>query len=400
VPRVGLSHRLPGLLVGLFLVLIVMVRLPESFYRNVWAFRLNKLMWSEDGAGERGETNSGLVLALDRLQRDLTWAPRAESTRKLLGVAYHHAGQVEAALREWQGLPDLTDYVLTWGDSTRAQGWSDQALEWYLLASRVEPSSSLAWYRVGQVSRDQARWSEALSAFRRALEEDTWGGLDEERANAYHQAASLLFRGSRWAEALSLLQEALSIAPDSADLWGDLAWASYQSDGDFAQALIYIQRALELDPNDVDLLLRAGDLYRLDEQYDEAFQWAVQARDIAPDNVWTVVAQGRIEFDRGDYATAVRAFSDAVTLAPDTARAYFWLGRAYQADSQWTAAVEAYKTAFELEPQLAEFGLWLGDAYRQTGMLDEAIATYQQVLVYHPDQPGARRRLQEVLELE
>jgi tetratricopeptide (TPR) repeat protein len=290
--------------------------------------------------------------------------------------------------------------LLAWGDSARAHGRSGQALEWYLLASEAEPSSSLAWYRVGQEYNGQAHWEEALTAFRRALEADAWASLDVERADAYHQGALLLFRKGSWSEVSSLLRQALAVTPDSADLWGDLAWASYQSGEGLEQALTQMQRALELAPSDVDLLVRAADLYRLENKYDEALEWVTRARAVEPGNVWVLIAQGRIEFDRGDYTQGIRTFSDAIHLSPDTARAHFWLGRAYQANDQWVDAIGAYETAFELMPGQIEFGLWLGDAYCQMGKLDEAVATYQQVLAHNPDHQGAQRRLQETLEQE
>jgi tetratricopeptide (TPR) repeat protein len=384
--------------IGLFLVLIVTSILPGLFYRNLWALKVNKLLWSEVGLAETQKAKTNLASALGELQRDLAWAPRAESTRKLLGVALFHAGRVKDALNVWQGLPGLTDYLLTWGDSMRMEQHPREALDWYLLALEANPSSSLAWYRVGQFYRSQGDWADALSALRRALQEESWDGLDAERTDAYHQAASLLFRGNHWSGALSLLQEALVVAPDSADLWGDLAWASYQSDGDFDEALIQMKRALDLSPGDEDVLQRAIGLYRLDGQYEEARKLAARARDLDPDSVWLAIAQGQVEFDQGAYTTAIDIFGEAVAMAPETARAHFWLGRAFESDGQWEAAVDSYTTAFELMPEQAEFGLRLGDAYREMGRLEEALATYQEVSVHHPDHPAVQRRLQEASE--
>ena len=400
----GANSRLPRrfqyLVIGFLLIFSITDVLPELAYRNVWAIPLGRLICSAGSRSQGGYTDPNLSSALDRLQRDLVWVPRTESSRRLLGVAYYRAGDRERALHEWRELPDLAGYLLTWGDNVRAHGRSGQALEWYLLAAEMEPSSSLAWYRVGQEYKGQAHWKEALAAFRRALEADAWVSLDAERADAYHQVALLLFRKGSWSEALSVLRDALAMAPDSADLWGDLAWASYQSDGGMEQAWTYMQHALVLAPGDADLLLRAADLYRLESEYDEALEWVTRARAVEPGNVWVLIAQGRIEFDRGDYTQAIGTFGDAVRLSPDTARAHFWLGRAYQADDRWVDATAAYQTAFELMPGQIEFGLWLGDAYRQTGKLDEAIATYQQVLAHNPGHQGAQRRLQETLEQE
>jgi tetratricopeptide (TPR) repeat protein len=393
-----MRRRFPMLLIGLFVLLIALVTLPEPFYRNVWAVQLNKLLWSDEGIQQGSKAESNTTSALDRLQQDLAWAPRAESTRKLMGVAFHLSGQTEAALAEWQALPDLKDYLLNWGNCSRSQGRPDDAMAWYLLAGTVAPSSSIVWYRVGETLRDQARWQDALQAFRRALQEDNWDDLNDEQADAYHQTVLLLFRESRWSEAMSTLQDALAVAPTSVNLWGDLAWASYQSSGNFEQAAFHMQTALDLSPGDTDLLLRAGDLYRVHRDYDEALQWITQARDAAPDLVWPVIAQGRIEFDRGSYASAVQAFGDAASMSPDTARAHFWLGKAYQAMGQWANAIDAYETAFKLMPQQVEFGIPLGDAYRQVGMMDEAMAVYQQLSRYHPTHSGVNQRLKEMYE--
>nr|WP_246408862.1 tetratricopeptide repeat protein [Parvularcula dongshanensis] len=84
---------------------------------------------------------------------------------------------------------------------------------------------------------------------------------------------SYVERGERLEEALSMIERALELEPNSGAITDSLGWAHYQL-GNYEQAVEYLERAVELEPGDDVITDHLGDAYwQLGRHKEASFEW-------------------------------------------------------------------------------------------------------------------------------
>ncbi len=123
-----------------------------------------------------------------------------------------------------------------------------------------------------------------------------------------------------WPQAKALLQELVNhpAAADTPLLWNQLGLAHYLTD-DLAAAETAFQRALALEPQNVDALSNLADLYIRQEKYDLGTEYLNRALAIRPDEVNLLLSMGSVAVELGVFDAALLAYQKVQRLAPDTA---------------------------------------------------------------------------------
>jgi superkiller protein 3 len=134
---------------------------------------------------------------------------------------------------------------------------------------------------------------------------------------------------------------------------------AYTDIGRYQQGLDYGQKAVELDPLDVDT----------HRAYAISLIWVGRRRD------------------------AVRQLEDAVAINPNLTTPYFELAIQYIALGQYEQAVATYERILSLEPRNARALLRLCEAYTQVGQLPQAQGYCEDALSINPEYPQAFRQL-------
>lgn len=122
-------------------------------------------------------------------------------------------------------------------------------------------------------------------------------------------------------EMLSQLESRLTGAPSDLPILTDLASLSWNIE-DFAQAVVWYQRAIDLAPNDADLRTDLGTALYYDDRLEEAVAAFESALAIDPDHPQALINLGIALLDgRGDQAGAVALWERFVAAHPDHPRA-------------------------------------------------------------------------------
>lgn len=108
-------------------------------------------------------------------------------------------------------------------------------------AAAKPAASAEAMYRAGRDFERQARYDNAIAAYRQALQ------LDPRIVDAYTGLGTALVAQRRYDEAIRQFQAAVVLAPHVARLHNDLGYA-YMQAGATAQAIEALERASQLDP--------------------------------------------------------------------------------------------------------------------------------------------------------
>lgn len=125
--------------------------------------------------------------------------------------------------------------------------------------------------------------------------------------------------------------------------------------GNYAQALVYFNRAAEKNPLEFDALLGIAEaLERLDRK-GEAVDAYYRCLQVAPEDPRVHAKLGFLFFSMSSYDNAIRSFQESVNFDPSVACVFAGMGRAYEAKGDYVQAVSAYKKALDLQPDTEEY---------------------------------------------
>lgn len=174
-----------------------------------------------------------------------------------------------------------------------------------------------AWFCVAMADYHAGRFQSAAEAMESLA--DRLGERDERLgANVYMRAAWAWLRAGDAKKAEGLYTRALELRPDDVDLLIDRSYARAEA-GRFEDALVDLTRAVTISPERPDaLLLRAGAHQSLGD-LDSAEADIAAALALRPDDPDALLARGNLAAAKRDPASALADWSRVQRLAPRTA---------------------------------------------------------------------------------
>jgi Tfp pilus assembly protein PilF len=171
-------------------------------------------------------------------------------------------------------------------------------------------------------------------------------------------------------------QRLYALAPDSPRVHQLMARADHVAKDDKAAEEEY-HKALQADPQSIELLDELGNLLRDEGRFDEASSLYVRAVKLAPHDFVGAYGLADCHLRLGQAQTAAAEFRRAIELDPRAAIARLGLGTALVATGQPAPAAEQLEAAVKLEPDMREAYTLLARAYRQLGEREKATAAVQ-----------------------
>ncbi len=180
--------------------------------------------------------------------------------------------EAEAALRALaRAVPDAPQPHGRLGDMLRTRGrFADAVAAYDAAVERVAPQADI-WPRLyarGIANERAGRWARAESDFQRALE------LSPEQPYVMNYLAyTWVEMGKNLPEARRMLERAVELRPNDGNIVDSLGWALFKL-GDYGGAVRWLERAVELEPRNSVILDHLGDAYWMAGRRNEArFQW-------------------------------------------------------------------------------------------------------------------------------
>jgi TolB-like protein/predicted Zn-dependent protease/predicted Ser/Thr protein kinase len=265
--------------------------------------------------------------------------------------------------------------------------------------SKLLPSSSEVPSALGLIARREGHWDESIAYFEQAL------ALDPRNVEVLVNAASTYRMLRQFPAALKLYDRALDIMPNDPDLMGEKA-SIYQAQGNLQEAAGFLTRTNAQTPSAEMFVVKISQL-RLERNYDEAIR-LLQARlaafhfDPEVPRTYTQLTLAMVQRLAGDTAgaklTAEQARNTLEQLyrdQPDDSVLTAWLSQAYAVIGQKDSAVELAERAIMLcpraknplsEPQfeenLAVIQVMFGENNRAISTLTQLLQTpYEKALV-------------------
>jgi protein O-mannosyl-transferase len=182
---------------------------------------------------------------------------------------------------------------------------------------------------------------------------------------AHNNLAYVLFKKGQVDEAITHLQKAFEIQPDSADAAYDHSnlGAALLEKGRLDEAIVQLQKSLEIQPENPDAQSNLGVAF---------------------------LRKGRLD-------DAIAQFEKSLNLQPADVSTQNNLASALRRKGRVDEAIAHYRQALQIEPDSAETHYNLANALNQKGSVDEAAAHYRRALEIQPNFSAARRNLEDLL---
>ncbi|MFZ1864610.1 MAG: tetratricopeptide repeat protein [Polyangiales bacterium] len=251
--------------------------------------------------------------------------------------------------------PNAYEALYDLGVLADRQGNERVAMDYYRRALGVLPDYEPAARGISTILLRRGKVQEALAVVEPLA--------DASRANLEMQAlyAELLVEARRLEEAWLAARRALKCDERFVPALIALVKAS-QAQGRDELADSILDQALQVDPDVAELHFLNGERAKAEPgQQREALAAYERAVQLRPDYAEARMALGIQLLASGNYATALSHFQAAAQLVPTLPAVHVDLGDAYRATRQWTEAEREYRRALELQPKLPEahYGLAL-----------------------------------------
>jgi len=185
--------------------------------------------------------------------------------------------------------------------------------------------------------------------------------------------------------AQNILTEAVRLAPLNPDSSHLLGIVLLRKNQELDLAIEYINKALEIAPDQPLFLNSLGTAYWQAGKFQKARDAFKTVVALKPDYVEAQYNLANCYRSLGELDNAIHQYQVTVELEPGFAVAYNDLGIVYDSIGQFEQAIEQFELAIELAPSRYEFYVSLAQTLQSKGELDEALIALQNAISLSPD---------------
>jgi len=250
-----------------------------------------------------------------------------------------------------------------------------------------QPGDALALHLLGVVAGRTGRTELGIALLREVVGVEP-GGVEPELVDALNDLGQLLTEDRQFSEAISVLEGAVRLNPDSAVARNNLGQA-YLAQGRTGEAIASLERALALAPEVATIHYNLGTALQAQARSAEAAASYRCAIALAPNFAEAHARLGNVLRDGGDRAAAQACFRRAAEAQPGSTLGLVCLATALIEERQEAAAEDCLRSAVAGDPRNSEAHHRLGDLLGRLGRFDEAIACFERAIDLDPRCPVA-----------
>ena len=360
--------------------------------------------------------------AVESLQGALRNDPDNPTAHYHLGIAYSQQGDLQRAESEWRAAvrvnpnmtPAQTDLAMLELGRDENQAALDTAqqiiatqpysADGYLLRSQAElqsqkfneaqhdseeamkraPQSPAPYLKLGLIQFAQKHYAESEKFYQQALDKDPTS--TEGLSGLLH----VYVAQKNYDKAIAAANAQIAKAPQVSNFYDLLATALYDGKKDYAGARTALEKAIELDKNNLDAIEKLGRVEVQQQQPDQALSLYLNATRTYPREVRFFILAGQLYSQQQNWDQAKVMYQQALAVSPDNPLAsnnlaYVILEQGGNVD----VAMNMAQAARRGMPDSPSFADTLGWAYYHKGIYQSAINQFQEALRLNEKNGGA-----------
>jgi tetratricopeptide (TPR) repeat protein len=294
--------------------------------------------------------------ALNELRQVVVLDPHNDEARVTIANVLLQTGQIEGAFEQLQAatatVPHSSMLDALLGYTQHLRGQNDEAVRLSTRALSRDPTQAVSMRVLLEVAGDQDDLSGAVIHIEDILKEggesvpaSAWLTLGRLYVEIARDTAHALSGDVVLKTLLPIYQQAAAKPPPDVDRLTLLAEA-YQDLGRNQEALQALRQAVDLEPANVDVILRCARLEMADRQQTAALKDYEKAYRLNPDLSGLREMLGQIYLDSDKFGDAIRLLQDALAESPDDPGVEADLGLAYEGLRDGTSASGWFQRAF------------------------------------------------------
>ncbi|XP_044507572.1 probable UDP-N-acetylglucosamine--peptide N-acetylglucosaminyltransferase SPINDLY isoform X2 [Mangifera indica] len=275
------------------------------------------------------------------------------------------------------------------GTSLKLAGKTQEGIQEYYDALRIDPHYAPAYYNLGVVYSEMMQYDMALSCYEKAaLERPLY-------AEAYCNMGVIYKNRGDLESAIACYERCLAVSPNFEIAKNNMAIAltdlgtKVKLEGDINQGVAYYKKALYYNWHYADAMYNLGVAYGEMLKFDMAIVFYELAFHFNPHCAEACNNLGVIYKDRENLDKAVECYQMALSIKPNFSQSLNNLGVVYTVQGKIDAAASMIEKAIVANPTYAEAYNNLGVLYRDAGNITLAIEAYEQCLKIDPDSRNA-----------
>ncbi len=236
--------------------------------------------------------------AVTELKRALELAPNSDEAYRNLGDAYSLSGQSDEGIAAYQKAVAANSYYWTnhnaLGNAYFGLGDNAKALPEFQKTIEIAPDSPMGYEGVGQVYLREGKWGEAIPQFQKAL------SLAPD-SPTYSNLGTAYFFLKNYDQATKMYEKAVEMTPNDEQLIGNLGdsyrWSGHsdQAATAYGKAISLAFQQLQINPRSATIMGDLGLLYAKKGDAANALQYTNQARAISPDDVQLMYSEAQVK---------------------------------------------------------------------------------------------------------
>jgi len=327
---------------------IVSVRTQLQHWENSLALFKHALEVTQDNALAHNNLGSAFLedgeidAALHHFQAALRLRPEIPKAHNNVGHALMKLGRVnEAVDRYLESIKLNPSAAETYNGLAVAlieQGRIAESILHLLKALHLEPHYADAYNNLGAAYRKQGRAINAAKCYLEAIR------LKPDFAEAYNNLGLLLWNEGKLKAASSYFRKALDKKSDYAEARDNLEKVRVAQDA-FKEMLAQIQAKTKSNPEDSDLYLKLGDLYKEHGELNDALEQYQKALLMRPDLLSAIEKLAIVHAMKGEFEKAIELLNKMIMLRPDKTEPYYYIAGIYARQNDINESIAWLKKA-------------------------------------------------------
>jgi tetratricopeptide (TPR) repeat protein len=257
----------------------------------------------------QGRIDEAISLYRKAIERKM---PYSSQLHVGLGTYLLQQGKIEEAIYEFELAiklkPDATTFN-NLGVALGLKGRTDEAMENYKKAIRLDPKNAEAHYNLGNIFLSQNKFKQAIGEYEKAV------SINPKYTKANINLSVALERESRFDEAIEYADKTVKTEPNNVDAHYNLAIALAQQ-GRLDEAIDHFGKTIEIDPNNVDAHFGLAQALVYKNRLQEAADEYRQVLRLQPQDADTRCLLGNVLARQGLFEQAGDEYRQALKINP------------------------------------------------------------------------------------